>query len=73
VLEKDFEGLDSSDKLYQYYKNQYASVYDYLITDVAKANQRSLKAHKKTGFQVIDELTFDGIGWDIVLWNWNSK
>ena len=70
---KGFRGIGLVDKLYQYYKNQYASVYEYLITDVAKANQRSLKAHKKTGFQVIDELTFDGIGWDIVLWNWNSK
>jgi hypothetical protein len=32
-----------------------------------------LKAHKKTGFQVIDELSFEGIGWDIVLWDWNAN
>jgi hypothetical protein len=70
---KGFRGMGLVDSMYQYYKDCYASEYKYLITDVAQANQRSLKAHKKTGFQVIDELTFEGIGWDIVLWNWNAK
>ncbi len=70
---KGFRGIGLVDQLYQFYKDQYASDYEYLITDVAKANERSLKAHKKTGFQVIDELSFDGIGWDIVLWDWNPK
>lgn len=68
-----FRGIGLVDKLYQYYRDNYAAQYEYLITDVAKANERSLKAHKKTGFQVIDELNFEGIGWDIVLWDWNEK
>jgi hypothetical protein len=69
---KGFRGIGLVDSMYQYYKDCYAKEYQYLITDVAKANQRSLKAHKKTGFQVIDELSFEGIGWDIVLWDWNA-
>jgi L-amino acid N-acyltransferase YncA len=40
---------------------------------VAKDNPRSLKAHQKKGFQVIDSLSYGGIGWDIVLWDWNVK
>jgi hypothetical protein len=39
------------------------------VIAVAQENPRSLKAHKKTDFQVIDELNYGGIGWDIVLWN----
>ena len=69
---KGFRGIGLVDRMYQYYKECYASEYEYLITDVAKANQRSLKAHRKTGFQVIDELSFEGVGWDIVLWDWNK-
>lgn len=69
---KGFRGIGLVDRMYQYYKECYASEYEYLITDVAKANQRSLKAHRKTGFQVIDELYFEGVGWDIVLWDWNK-
>jgi hypothetical protein len=70
---KGFRGIGLVDKMYQYYKDCYANEYEYLITDVAQANKRSLKAHKKSGFQVIDELSFEGVGWDIVLWNWNAK
>ncbi len=69
---KGFRGIGLVDKMYQYFRDCYADQYEYLITDIAKANPRSLKAHQRTGFQVIDELVYDGIGWDIVLWDWNK-
>jgi ribosomal protein S18 acetylase RimI-like enzyme len=69
---KGFRGIGLVDQMYQYYRDCYASEYEYLITDVAQDNQRSLKAHQKTGFQVIDELSFEGVGWDIILWDWNK-
>jgi ribosomal protein S18 acetylase RimI-like enzyme len=40
--------------MYDYYRDCLAAEYEYLITDVAQANVRSLNAHKKSGFQVID-------------------
>ena len=46
--------------------------FDFCITDVAQANARSLKAHKNTGYQVIDTLSYGGIAWDIVLWDWRK-
>ena len=58
--------------MYDYYRDCYASTYEYLITDVAQANTRSLNAHKKSGFIVIDTLEYGGIGWDIVLWDWRN-
>ncbi len=70
---KGFRGIGLVDQLYQYFKDCYSKEYNYCITDVAQDNPRSLKAHQKKGFQVIDSLSYGGIGWDIVLWDWNVK
>lgn len=69
---KDYRGQGLVKRMYDYYRDCYATEYEYLITDVAQANPRSLKAHKKSGFKVIDTLVYGGIGWDIVLWDWRS-
>ena len=70
---KDFRGMGLVDRLYQCFKDCYADQYEYCLTDIAKANPRSLKAHQRKGFQVINELNYGGIGWDIVLWDWNQN
>jgi len=70
---KNFRGMGLVDRLYQCFKDCYADQYEYSLTDIAKENQRSLKAHQRKGFQVINELSYGGIGWDIVLWDWNKK
>jgi len=70
-VSKDYRGQDLVQKLYGSFRDYYADKYTYCVTDVAQANARSLKAHKKRGFQVIDTLSYGGIGWDIVLWDWN--
>ncbi len=67
---KDYRGQGLVKQMYEYFRHCYADQFEYLVTDVAQANVRSLKAHQKTGFQVIDTLTYGGIGWDIVLWDW---
>lgn len=67
---KAYRGLGLVQKLYGHFRDCYADRYEYLVTDVAQANTRSLKAHMKSGFQVIDTLTYGGIKWDIVLWDW---
>ena len=69
---KGYRGQGLVKRLYDYYRDCYASTYEYLITDVAQANARSLNAHKKSGFIVIDTLEYGGIGWDIVLWDWRN-
>lgn len=69
---KEYRGQDLVQELYGHFRDCLSSEFTYLVTDVAKANVRSLKAHKKRGFQVINELTYGGFGWDIVLWDWNT-
>jgi ribosomal protein S18 acetylase RimI-like enzyme len=71
-VSKDYRGQNLVQKLYGAFRDHYANRYMYCVTDVAQANHRSLKAHQKRGFQVIDTLSYGGIGWDIVLWDWNK-
>lgn len=69
---KEKRGQGLVKRMYDFFRDCYASTYEYLITDVAQANTRSLNAHKKSGFIVIDTLEYGGIGWDIVLWDWRN-
>ena len=70
---KEYRGQDLVQKLYGHFRDCLSHEFTYLVTDVAQANVRSLKAHKKRGFQVINQLMYGGFGWDIVLWDWNAK
>jgi ribosomal protein S18 acetylase RimI-like enzyme len=67
---KAYRGQGLVQRMYHHFRHCYADQFEYLVTDVAQSNARSLKAHQNTGFQVIDTLTYGGIGWDIVLWDW---
>jgi len=69
---KEYRGQDLVQKLYGHFRDCISKEFTYLVTDIAQANARSLKAHKKRGFQVINELMYGGFKWDIVLWDWNA-
>jgi L-amino acid N-acyltransferase YncA len=57
-------------QLYRHFREVLSGEFDYCLTDIAQENARSLKAHLKTGFQVLDTLNYGGMIWDIVLWDW---
>jgi ribosomal protein S18 acetylase RimI-like enzyme len=69
---RDYRGLGLVKKMYDYYKTSLEEEFDYCLTDVAKGNIRSLKAHEKSGFRIIDTLEYGGLKWDIVLWDWKN-
>jgi ribosomal protein S18 acetylase RimI-like enzyme len=70
---KNYRGQGLVQQMYQHFKSSLSWKFDYCLTDVAKNNPRSLKAHLITGFQVIDTLNYVGIKWDIVLWDWTRS
>jgi ribosomal protein S18 acetylase RimI-like enzyme len=72
-VSKNYRGIGLPRQLYQNYKNYLSHDFDCCITDVAKNNPRSLKAHLKSGFIVVADLQYKGSGWDIVLWDWKSE
>jgi ribosomal protein S18 acetylase RimI-like enzyme len=65
---KGYRGQGLVQRMYQFYRDSLKDSYDYLVTDVVQTNQRSIKAHLKTGFKVVDTLEYEGMRWDIVLW-----
>jgi L-amino acid N-acyltransferase YncA len=71
---KDYRGMGVFDLLYEKYKEIHGSQFDFVITEIATSNIRSLKAHERIGFQEIHRFT-DPIPmeWSIVLWDWEWK
>ena len=56
--------------LYHFYREELQHQFDYLITEVAAINLRSMQAHGAIGFKIIDTYNEDGIVWNIILWDW---
>ena len=56
--------------LYDFYRTQLQQEFDFLITEVANVNLRSMSAHEAIGFKAIDSYEEDGIIWNIMLWDW---
>lgn len=56
--------------LYHFYREELQHEFDYLITEVAAINLRSMQAHEAIGFKIIDTYEEDRIIWNIMLWDW---
>jgi ribosomal protein S18 acetylase RimI-like enzyme len=69
---KNYRGRGLVQQMYQHFKTSLSGKFEYCLTDIANNNPRSLKAHLKTGFQVVDTLYYGAIDWDIVLWDWRA-
>lgn len=68
---KSHRGQGVFDGMYRQHKTQLSGRYDFVVTEVATRNTRSLRAHARVGFQTIHRFTApDGEEWDIILWDW---
>ncbi|PHN04761.1 GNAT family N-acetyltransferase [Flavilitoribacter nigricans] len=69
---KSHRGQGVFDGLYVQHHKQMSGRYDFVITEIATRNRRSLRAHARVGFKTIHQFTApDGEAWDIVLWDWS--
>lgn len=69
-IDKKFRRTGLFDQLYQKHKENYAGRFDFVVTEVSTRNHRSLRAHKRVGFEIIDSYNDDMDEWAVVLWNW---
>ena len=70
-IDKNYRGQGLFDKCYVAYRNRFKEKYSFAITEIADTNLRSLKAHKRIGFEEIYRYaTADNTEWIVVLWNW---
>jgi len=70
---KAYRGIGLSQKLYAFFQKELSDKYQFCITDVDEKNKRSLKAHQKAGFFVLDMLEYGGDKWNIVAWDWRRN
>ncbi len=71
-VDKDYRGQGLVDRLYACFRASLERHYRFGVTDIARANRRSLKAHQKVGFEVIHAIEYEGRTWDVVLWDWSE-
>ena len=72
-VDKDYRGQGLVGRLYAFFRASLEERYQCGVTDIARANRRSLKAHQKVGFEVIHAIEYDGLIWDVVLWDWSES
>ena len=70
---KDYRGMGLVQKMYGHFRETFATVFQCCITEVVRNNPISLKAHLKTGFTIINSLSYGEAKWDIVLWDWQAE
>jgi hypothetical protein len=73
-IDKPYRGEGIFQKLYNYQREVLSTYFDYCITEISQLNTRSIKAHLRQGFQIIDTHSDDhGSIWEMVLWDWSDK
>jgi ribosomal protein S18 acetylase RimI-like enzyme len=71
-VDKRYRGQGLVPRLYQHFRASLEPHYRYGITEVARLNVRSLKAHAAVGFQAIHTIESSGLEWSVVLWDWRK-
>lgn len=71
-IDKPYRGQGVFKGMYTFYKEELKDSYDCLFTEVATANTRSIEAHKRVGFKILETQITDGTSWAMVNWDWNS-
>lgn len=69
---KGYRGIGLVKRLYHCFRRSLQGRYRYAVTDVARLNQRSLQAHRKVGFRTIHSILFNGLEWEVILWDWRD-
>lgn len=72
-IDKAFRGQGLFDGMYHEQRRQLSGHYDFVVTEVATRNTRSMRAHERVGFKTIHIYADPDHGeeWAIILWDWN--
>jgi ribosomal protein S18 acetylase RimI-like enzyme len=67
---KEYRGKGLVEMLYHKHRDIYQHQFDFIITDVALRNQRSMRAHERIGFKTIHTYRDELDNWAVILWDW---
>jgi RimJ/RimL family protein N-acetyltransferase len=69
---KAWRGQGVFDLLYRAHRRYLREAYDFCITEVATRNVRSMRAHQRVGFTVIDRYRDATDEWALLRWDWST-
>lgn len=65
-------GLGVFDMLYLHHRQLLQHKYDFVITEIATRNTRSMRAHQRVGFETL-QVHRDALDeWAVVIWDWRK-
>lgn len=72
---KDFRGMGVFDGIYHQLRKTYAGAYDFTVTEISQRNPRSLRAHRRVGFETLHvyQDPLSGEPWEVVVWDWRPR
>jgi hypothetical protein len=69
-VDKNYRRTGLFDQLYQKHKEIYSGRFDFIMTEIATRNHRSIRAHQRVGFKTLNTYRDELDEWAVVLWNW---
>jgi len=69
-IDKSWRGQGIFSGLYKQMKVSLSNQFDCVITEIATRNKRSMRAHEKVGFEILEIYKGETEEWAIVGWNW---
>jgi hypothetical protein len=69
-IEKEYRALGLFDRLYEKHRELFSGKYDFVITEISTRNFRSMRAHERVGFRIINTHRDELDEWAVVLWDW---
>ncbi len=68
---KEYRGKAVFDMLYHMHKEIFHNKYEFVVTQIATRNLRSMRAHERVGFKTIKIHSDKLDEWALVIWDWN--
>ncbi|MFD2571660.1 GNAT family N-acetyltransferase [Spirosoma soli] len=67
-----YRGQQLFDRMYEQHRATYSDRYQLLVTDISERNTRSMRAHKRIGFEPLHSFHDPALDetWVVVVWNW---
>ena len=66
-----YRGRGVFDRLYNHHRACLQSKYDFVVTEIATRNTRSMRAHERVGFKQL-QIQQDALDeWAVVIWDWS--
>jgi len=69
---KPWRGRGVFDLLYRTHRRHLRAAYDFCVTEVATRNARSMRAHQRIGFVVLDRYHDATDEWALLRWDWSE-